>query len=192
MSAFAARAQVLISRDELVAQAQRAASLAKDNRSRTALLAAVSHDLRTPLASIKAAVSSLRQAEVDFSPEDEASLLETIEESADRLTVLVTNLLDMSRLQSGSVVARQDPLDAESVVKSAVSQLAEPQRVRLSLAAGLPHVTGDTGLMDRVLVNVLENALRHSPGRQEVVVRAAATAEQRAGSGRGPRRGSPG
>ena len=100
-----------------LAQAQRAASLAKDNRSRTALLAAVSHDLRTPLASIKAAASSLRQAEVDFSPEDEASLLETIEESADRLTVLVTNLLDMSRLQSGSVVARQDPLDADSVVE---------------------------------------------------------------------------
>ena len=177
VTAFAARAQVLLSRDELLAQAQRAASLAKDNRSRTALLAAVSHDLRTPLASIKAAASSLRQAEVDFSPEDEASLLETIEESADRLTVLVTNLLDMSRLQSGSVVARQDPLDADSVVKSAVSQLTEPQRVRLSLAQGLPQVTGDTGLVDRVLVNVLENALRHSPGLQEVVVRAAATAD---------------
>ena len=71
----------------------------------------MSHDLRTPLAGIKAAVSSLRQHDVAFSPEDEASLLETIEESADRLTGLVANLLDMSRLQSGSVTARRDPVD---------------------------------------------------------------------------------
>ena len=175
VSVFAARARVLLHREELVAQANRAAALAKDNRARTALLAAVSHDLRTPLASIKAAASSLRQGEVRFSPEDEASLLETIEESVDRLTALVTNLLDLSRLQSGTVEARRDAVDVEGAVESAVGQLSDPARVRLNLAPGLPPVQADTGLLDRVLTNVLENALRHAPGRQEVVVRGAAT-----------------
>ena len=175
VAVFAARAQVLLHREELVAQAKRAAALAKDNRARTALLAAVSHDLRTPLASIKAAASSLRQGEVHFSPEDEASLLETIEESADRLTALVTNLLDMSRLQSGTVEARRDAVDVEGAVDAATAQLSEPGRVRLNLAGNLPPVQCDAGLFERVLTNVLENALRHAPGRQEVVVRAAAT-----------------
>ena len=135
----------------------------------------MSHDLRTPLAGIKAAVSSLRQHDVAFSPEDEASLLETIEESADRLTGLVANLLDMSRLQSGSVTARRDPVDLADAVGIAVDSLAEGDRVRVRIEDGTPPVEADPGLLDRVLANVLENALRHSPGRQEVVVRAAAT-----------------
>lgn len=176
VSAFVGRAASLLSRDELLEQARQAGALAKDNRARTALLAAVSHDLRTPLASIKAAVSSLRQGDVAFSPEDQASLLETIEESADRLTALVTNLLDMSRLQSGSVTARQDPLDIGAALATAADGLAEGGRVRLALEAGLPYAVGDAGLLDRVLANVLENALRHSPAG-EVVVRAAATAD---------------
>ena len=175
VSAFAARAAMVLHRDELEQQASRAAALAKDNRARTALLAAVSHDLRTPLAGIKAAVSSLRQHDVAFSPEDEASLLETIEESADRLTGLVANLLDMSRLQSGSVTARRDPVDLADAVGIAVDSLAEGDRVRVRIEDGTPPVEADPGLLDRVLANVLENALRHSPGRQEVVVRAAAT-----------------
>ena len=175
VSAFAARAAMILHRDELEEQASRAAALAKDNRARTALLAAVSHDLRTPLAGIKAAVSSLRQHDVAFSPEDEASLLETIEESADRLTGLVTNLLDMSRLQSGSVAARRDPVDLADAVGIAVDSLAEGDRVRVRIEEDTPPVEADPGLLDRVLANVLENALRHSPGRQEVVVRAAAT-----------------
>jgi two-component system sensor histidine kinase KdpD len=175
VSAFAARAAVILHRDELEEQASRAAALAKDNRARTALLAAVSHDLRTPLAGIKAAVSSLRQHDVAFSPEDEASLLETIEESADRLTGLVANLLDMSRLQSGSVAARRDPVDLADAVGIAVDSLAEGDRVRVRIEDGVPPVEADPGLLDRVLANVLENALRHSPGRQEVLVRAAAT-----------------
>jgi two-component system sensor histidine kinase KdpD len=168
---------VLVRREELAAQAARAVDLAKDNRMRTTLLAAVSHDLRTPLAAIKVAVSSLRQGEVAFSPEDEAALLATIEESTDRLTGLVGNLLDMSRLQSGAVVAREDALDVHSAVAAAAAQTSDSARVRLNLPAGLPSVVGDAGLLDRVLANVLENALRHTPGRQEVVVRGAATGE---------------
>jgi two-component system, OmpR family, sensor histidine kinase KdpD len=178
VSAFAARAGALLHRDELVAQAQHADALAKDNRARTALLAAVSHDLRTPLASIKAAVSSLRQGEVAFSLEDQASLLETIEASTDRLTALVTNLLDMSRLQSGAVTPRVSQVDVEDAAGLAASHLPGGDRVQLRLAPDLPQVEADQGLLDRVLANVLENALRHSPGRLPVTVRAAAMADR--------------
>lgn len=176
VSVFASRAAALLRRDELVEQAGQARALAKDNRARTALLAAVSHDLRTPLASIKAASSSLRQADVAFSSEDRADLLETIEESADRLTALVANLLDMSRLQSGSVVPRLGAVDLEGAVSLAAAQLVGAGRVRLSMAADLPPAKADPGLLDRVLANVLENALKHSSG--EVVAHAAAMADR--------------
>jgi two-component system sensor histidine kinase KdpD len=153
--------------------AREARVLAKDNRARTALLAAVSHDLRTPLASIKAAASSLRQPDVVFSHDDRADLLETIEESTDRLTGLVANLLDMSRLQSGSVVPRLGPVDVEGAVAVAAAPLLDADRVRISIDASFPPAEADAGLLDRVLANVLENALKHSAA--EVVVQAAAT-----------------
>jgi two-component system sensor histidine kinase KdpD len=178
VSAFAARAAALVHREDLLAQASRAAALAKDNRARTALLAAVSHDLRTPLASIKAAVSSLRQDDVAFSAEDEAILLEMIEDQADRLTALVTNLLDMSRLQSGTVTPRASALDLEDAVTLAASRMPGGERVQVSVPAGLPPAQADPGLFDRVLANVLENALRHSPGRVPVSVQATATASE--------------
>lgn len=103
VSAFATHAASVLTRRRLLAEAGQAKGLAREGRARTALLAAVSHDLRTPLAGIKAAVSSLRQDDVTFSPEDEAELLRTVEESADRLDVLIGNLLDMSRLQTGAI-----------------------------------------------------------------------------------------
>jgi two-component system sensor histidine kinase KdpD len=173
VSAFASRAGALLHRDELVQQAREARALAKDNRARTALLAAVSHDLRTPLASIKAASSSLRQPDVAFGDADRADLLETIEESTDRLTVLVANLLDMSRLQSGSLVPRMSAVDIDGAVSVAAAPLLDGDRVRISMDADLPAAAADAGLLDRVLANVLENALKHSGA--EVVVHAAAT-----------------
>ncbi|WP_245735912.1 DUF4118 domain-containing protein [Pedococcus cremeus] len=178
VSAFASRAALILSRDLLEEQARRAGQLDKDNRARTALLAAVSHDLRTPLASIKAAASSLRQADVAFTAEDEASLLETIEDSTDQLTGLVANLLDMSRLQSGTVQAREDSLDIRDAVLGATRSLSEPHRVRILVEEDTPSVMADAGLLDRVLANILENALRHSPGRQEVLVRASSVAQR--------------
>jgi len=171
VSAFATHASAILRRDELARKAQAAAGLAKDNRTRTALLAAVSHDLRTPLAGIKAAVSSLRQHDITWSADDEADLLESIEESADRLNAMVGNLLDMSRLQTGSVTAHLQDLHLGDVVAAAVSGLGDQgSRVRTWFPDDLPLLRGDAGLLDRVLVNVLENALKHSPGRQEVVV----------------------
>ncbi|MDR6861786.1 DUF4118 domain-containing protein [Phycicoccus sp. 3266] len=176
VSAFAERAGAILRREELVRLADEGRALAKDNRARTALLAAVSHDLRTPLASIKAAASSLRQPDVVFGEADRADLLETIEESTDRLTGLVTNLLDMSRLQSGAVVPRTGPVLLDAAVATAAATLPEGQRVRLTADPEMPPALADPGLLDRVLANVLENALRHSTG--EVVVALSATADR--------------
>ena len=102
LAGYAAQAAAALDRERLRTQAAQAEALAEGNRIRTALLAAVSHDLRTPLASIKASVSSLRQTDVDWS-DDQADLLATIEEGADRLDALIGNLLDMSRLHTGSL-----------------------------------------------------------------------------------------
>ncbi len=172
VGAFTSHAAAVLTRRRLLEEASRARGLARDNRSRTALLAAVSHDLRTPLAGIKAAVSSLRQQDVRFSPEDEAALLESVEASADRLGVLIGNLLDMSRIQTGSIAPHADELSLDDVVAQATMPLPDADRVRTRFDEGLPPVWADAGLLDRVLANVLENAVRHSPGRREVVVQA--------------------
>jgi len=172
VGAFTSHAAAVLTRERLLAEAARARGLARDNRARTALLAAVSHDLRTPLAGIKAAVSSLRQTDVTFSPQDEAQLLELIEESADRLAGLIGNLLDMSRIQTGSITPHAGDLALEEVVEAARTPLLGGERVRTRFDDGIPLVYADAGLLDRVLANVLENALRHSPGRREVVVQA--------------------
>ncbi|MEO7236526.1 MAG: ATP-binding protein [Lapillicoccus sp.] len=178
VGAFTSHAAAVLTRRRLVEEAARARGLARDNRSRTALLAAVSHDLRTPLAGIKAAVSSLRQPDVHFSPDDEAQLLESVEESADRLGVLIGNLLDMSRIQTGSIAPHADELSLPEVVRQARQAMPEGDRVRTRFDEELPLLWADAGLLDRVLANVLENALRHSPGRREVVVQASRLADR--------------
>lgn len=161
---------------ELMREAARAKALAKDNRSRTALLAAVSHDLRTPLAAIKAGASSPRAQDVSFSDADRADLLESIEQSADKLTGLVANLLDMSRLQSGAVAPRPEHLSLGEVVQDVSVGLNTAGVVRSTMSAGIPLVIADRGLLERVLANVLENALRHWAG--EVVVTGAALSDR--------------
>jgi len=176
VSAFAARAAAIIGREELLRLADEGRALAKDNRARTALLAAVSHDLRTPLASIKAAASSLRQPDVTFAPQDQADLLETVEESADRLTALVSNLLDMSRLQSGAVVPRLSVVPLGDAVVDVARGLPGGDRVRVTVGSGELLASADPGLLERVLANVLENALRHSEA--EVLVQGVASAER--------------
>src|SRR5215472_9546816 len=115
LGGFAAQAAAALDRDRLRTQAAQAEALAEGNRMRTALLAAVSHDLRTPLASIKASVSTLRQTGVQLTGEDEAALLATIEQSADRLNALIGNLLDMSRLSTGSLEPFLRPASVDEV-----------------------------------------------------------------------------
>ncbi|SEG56342.1 two-component system, OmpR family, sensor histidine kinase KdpD [Actinacidiphila yanglinensis] len=169
--AFAAQTAGLLERRRLSEQATRARRLAEGNRIRTALLAAVSHDLRTPLAGIKAAVTSLRSDEVDWSPEDEAELLAGIETGADRLNHLIGNLLDMSRLRTGAVNALLRDIALEEAVPAALAEVPA-DAVRLELPEALPLVHADTGLLERAVANVVENAVKYSPPGQPVVIRA--------------------
>jgi two-component system, OmpR family, sensor histidine kinase KdpD len=161
LSAFASQAAAALEWRRLAEEAERARRLAEGNKIRTALLAAVSHDLRTPLASIKASVSSLRQGDVQWDPEDEAELLATIEESADRLDGLVANLLDMSRLQTGVVMPLLRPVTLEEVVPAALAGVPAG-RVDVDVPETLVPVRADAGLLERALANVVENAVRYS------------------------------
>ncbi|MCH8611537.1 sensor histidine kinase [Arsenicicoccus dermatophilus] len=177
-AACAVHAGAILHRRVLRAEAAAAERLERDNRARTALLSAVSHDLRTPLAAIKAAIGSLRTTEVDFPPEDEAELEAIIEESADRLAALVDNLLDMSRLSTEALVASPQDVDLAELLPACVATVSEPSRVRWALGAGARRVQADPGLLDRVLGNIVENALRHQPRGGEVLLTTSAMRDQ--------------
>jgi two-component system, OmpR family, sensor histidine kinase KdpD len=163
LDGFAAQAAAALDRDRLRTQAAQAEALAEGNRMRTALLAAVSHDLRTPLASIKASVSTLRQTDVQWTPADEAALLATIEQGADRLDALIGNLLDMSRLSTGSLQPFLRPTAIDEVAPVALRGLDADGTVQLLVPDGLPLVRTDPGLLERVLANLFANALAYSP-----------------------------
>ncbi|WP_189132966.1 sensor histidine kinase [Wenjunlia tyrosinilytica] len=177
LGAFATQAAVVLDRQRLVGEAERARELAEGNRIRTALLAAVSHDLRTPLASIKAAVSSLRSDDVAWSPEDEAELLAGIEEGADRLDHLVGNLLDMSRLQTGTVTPLVREVDLDEVVPVALGGVPDGSVV-LDIPESLPMVAADPGLLERSVANVVENAVKYSPDGEPVLLSGSALGDR--------------
>ncbi|HSZ39966.1 MAG TPA: DUF4118 domain-containing protein [Trebonia sp.] len=172
LAGYTAQAVAALDRQRLRTQAAQAEALAEGNRMRTALLAAVSHDLRTPLASIKASVSSLRQTDVHWSPEDEADLLATIEQNADRLDALVGNLLDMSRLQTGSLAPFLRATAVDEVAPVALRGLDDADLLRIVVPDDLPLVMADPGLLERVLANLFSNALRYSPADAAPVLRA--------------------
>ncbi|WP_330328954.1 sensor histidine kinase KdpD [Streptomyces sp. NBC_00536] len=177
LGAFAAQAAVVLDRQRLVDQAEKSRELAEANRIRTALLAAVSHDLRTPLAGIKASVSSLRSDDVEWSEEDKAELLEGIEDGADRLAALIGNLLDMSRLNTGTVVPLIRETDLDEVVPMALGGVPEDSVV-LDIPETLPMIAVDRGLLERAVANIVENAVKYSPAGQPVNVSASALASR--------------
>ena len=149
-------------------QAGKARELAEIDRLRAALLNAVGHDLRTPLAGIKAAVSSLRQPDIDWAPQDQAALLATVEESTDRLVALVENLLSLSRLQAGVLSANPRPMPLDAVVAEAVLHIPDHTSVDVAVPDDLPLAMADLGLLERVVANLLANALTASPPDQPV------------------------
>jgi two-component system sensor histidine kinase KdpD len=171
LAAFAAQAVVALRQRRLAEAVAQAEPLAELDRTRTALLAAVSHDLRSPLASAKASVSALRGAGVAWQPEERAELLATADESLDRLTGLVENLLDLSRLQAGALAVFPHPVGLEDVLPAVLDELGPAGHlVELRLPPDLPEVSADPGLLERILANVTANALRHSPpGRRPLV-----------------------
>ncbi len=162
--AFALYAAAALEQQRLTAAAEAARPIAEADRMRAALLAAVSHDLRTPLASAKAAVTSLRSDDVQWGPEDYAELLATADESLDKLTRLVENLLDMSRLQAGALSVFPRPADLGEVVARSLDDLGpDAKTVVVEIPAELPEVFVDPGILERVLANLVSNALRYSP-----------------------------
>jgi two-component system sensor histidine kinase KdpD len=175
LSAFTAQLGAALTRRRLQEGAAQAARLARADELRAALLAAVSHDLRTPLASIKACVSSLLQDDVDWSAEAVTEFLATIDEETDRLTGLVANLLDMSRLQAGALTLHRRPVGVEEIVPAALSSLGDRARgdvVEVGVAETLPRVEADPALLERVLANLIDNALAWSPPGSRVRVEA--------------------
>ncbi|MFD7609862.1 ATP-binding protein [Streptomyces sp. NPDC059828] len=177
LGAFAAQAAVVLDRQRLVDDAEESRKLAEGNKIRTSLLAAVSHDLRTPLAGIKAAVSSLRSDDVEWSDEDRAELLEGIETGADRLDHLVGNLLDMSRLQTGTVTPLIRTIDLDEVVPMALVGVPD-SAVGLDIPETLPMVRVDKGLLERAVANIVENAVKYSPDTSPVLVSASALGDR--------------
>lgn len=170
LSAVAKQAAGLIRQHELAEEASRTETVMQADEMRRSLLSAVSHDLRTPLAAAKAAVSSLRAEDVDFSPKDTAELLATIEESIDQLTGLVGNLLDSSRLAAGVVRPELTTVYLEEVVQRALVSIGKRTTVfgrgsidQVKVDVGPTSVLGDAGLLERVLANLIDNALRYAP-----------------------------
>lgn len=170
LSAVAKQAAGLARQRELTAEAGKAAAIAQADELRRSLLSAVSHDLRTPLAAAKAAVSSLRSDDIDFSAEDTAELLATIEESVDALTALVGNLLDSSRLSAGVVRPELQRVYLEETVQRALLGISRGatgftreglDRVKVDVDDAV--AMADAGLLERVLANLIDNALRYAP-----------------------------
>jgi two-component system sensor histidine kinase KdpD len=179
LGAFAAYAAVALEQQRLAAEAEAARPIAEADRMRTALLTAVSHDLRTPLASAKAAVTSLRSPDVTWSAADREELLATADESLDKLTRLVGNLLDMSRLQTGALSVFCRPTGVDEVVAVALDQLGPASRdVIVDIPESLPEVKVDPAILERVIVNLTGNALRYSPPGKPPLLAASALGDR--------------
>jgi len=164
LGAFATQVALVLDHIRLSEEAATAAPLAEANRVRTALLAAVGHDLRTPLAAAKASVSSLLSEDVRLGATDRRELLHAADESLDRLAGLVDNLLDMSRLQAGAMAIDVRETSIEEVGAQALDAIGPSGRlVFIDIAESLPPVLADPGLLERVIANLVANALRHSP-----------------------------
>ena len=179
LGAFAAYAAVALEQQRLAVEAEAARPIAEADRMRTALLAAVSHDLRTPLASAKAAVTSLRSDDIQWDEEDRDELLATADESLDRLAHLVDNLLDMSRLQAGALSVFPRPAGLDEIVARALDDIGLPAaKVTVDIPDSLPEVRVDPAILERVIVNLTQNALRYSPAETPPLL-AASTLDNR-------------
>jgi two-component system sensor histidine kinase KdpD len=173
VEAFAVQAALALRQQRLAEEAAAAIPIAEADKLRTALLRAVSHDLRAPLASAKTAVQGLRTADVVFDEADRQELLATADESLDLLAHLVENLLDMSRLQAGALGIHEQPCSVAEILPLAVDELGPAaDDVLIKLDDDLPDVSADPALLQRILANLLSNAIKYSPPERPPTVTA--------------------
>ena len=177
LAAFVAHLDAVLRIQRLQGEADTAEDLAQANDLRTALLAAVSHDLRTPLASIKASATSMLEGDVSWSAEQTREFLRTIDTEADRLSNLVDNLLDMSRLQTGALQLSMRPVGLDEIVPAALASLSRlTDHVVVDVPETLPRVSADPALLERAVANLIDNAVTHSDDGTTVRVEAGAVA----------------
>ena len=174
LSTFANDAALALERAQLREQVLRTKLLEESDRFRRGLMGAVSHDLRTPLATIKVASSTLAKRDASLSPGDVDELHQLIDVETDRLTRLVANLLEMTRIEAGVLSLRRAATPIRELVDEAMSTMApsiDDQRVDVVLSPGLPSVNVDRVLIGQVLINLLDNALRHAPAKSVITVK---------------------
>jgi two-component system, OmpR family, sensor histidine kinase KdpD len=175
MQTFAGQIGLALEGIRLGAEASKARLEAETNRLRAALFSSVTHDLRTPLASITASVTGLQDADASFTADDRRDLLETIRQEAERLNRLVGNLLDLSRIKAGALVPSRAPAAVDEVIEGVVARL-QPllarHQVRLMLREDLPDAPIDVMQIDQVVTNLLENAVKFSPPGTSITVSA--------------------
>lgn len=169
LAAHGAHLLLLRQRHALQLRLKKTTKLAEGNSIRTSILRAVSHDLRTPLAGIKLAVTALQRQKRRLPEEVQDEMLDTIDSSADRLDSLIGNLLDMSRISSGSTAPLTSPVTWRDAIEDALRGLPEGA-IRIDLAPNMPAIDADLGMLERVIANVVENALKYAPDSDIVVV----------------------
>lgn len=174
LEALADQAALALERVRLAAQSARAAAMEETQRLRTALLNSLSHDLRTPLAGIRGAASTLRDAWDGLAPDTRADLLSSIEEDTARMTRFLANIMDLTRLESGEVSARLAPTEVEMVIEAAIARVPGALHASVSLPDPPARAAADAALLEQVLVNLLDNAVKYAPTGSRVAVRVTA------------------
>jgi len=155
----------------VAAERERLDTLQRSDAIKTAVLQSVSHDFRTPLATISSAIDGLQSTELTLTADDRAELMATISLAATRLIRLVENLLDLSRLQVGAAAPHLELWPVDELIDRAVAELREPERVHVSIGDALPPASVDGVQIQRVLVNLIENALKFSRATVEIIAR---------------------
>jgi two-component system sensor histidine kinase KdpD len=181
LTTFANGATIALEQARLMQEEQATTLVRESDRLKSALLSSVSHDLRTPLAGIKAAASSLLQDDVVWNEEDRHAFLIDIDHEADRLTRLVSNLLDLSRIEAGAikpVLAWEDVDELIDRVLHRMGPLLAAHPVARQISSGLPQVRLDAVQIEQVLTNLLENAAKYSPSSAPITVAARVVTEQ--------------
>lgn len=175
MEAWAGLAAIAIERVKLTEKAREATLILESDRLRTALLNSISHELRTPLSSIMGSSSTLLDADSLYSVEERRELLENIKDGSSRMNMILSNLLDSARIESGMLKLKNDWCDIEDIVGTALHHLSEQiqgRRIDISIPEGLPLIRGDCVLLGQVVINLVDNALKYSPAGGSVEIKA--------------------